>query len=109
MQDAHNFDSAARRGTVHQEMASATAAPHNVKRAKTRRDLVPGPGARNVGTLGKLTNRLNKGVPIDVRLSCAIILGGPFEDVGKVEFRGSAQTNAPSPIGHDGSIWWFGR
>ena len=90
MEDAHDFDRAVRRGPVHQEMASATAAPRNVKRTKTRHDLVPGPGARNVRTLGKLTNRLNKGVPmIDPRLSRAKILGGLSEHVGKVELRGA--------------------
>jgi hypothetical protein len=90
-------------------MASATAAPRNVERAKACHDLVPGHGARNIGTVGKLANRLNKGVPIDARLSRAKILGGPFEDVGKVDFRGSAETNAPSPLDHDGSIRPFGK
>jgi hypothetical protein len=90
-------------------MACAAVAPRNVKRAKACHDFVPGPGARNIGTVGKLANRLNKGVPIDARLSRAKILGGPFEDVGKVDFRNSAETNAPSPRGHDGSIRRFGR
>jgi hypothetical protein len=90
-------------------MASSTAAPRNVERAKAYHDLVPSHGARDIGTVGKLTNRLNKGVPIDARLSRAKILRGPFEDVGKVDFRGSAETNAPSPLDHDGSIRRFGR
>jgi hypothetical protein len=109
MEDSHDFDRAVRRGPVHQEMASATTAPRNVERAKACHYLVPGPGARNIGTVSKLTDRPNKSVPIDARLSRAKILGSPFEDVGKVDFRGSAQTNAPSPLGHDSTIRRFGR
>jgi hypothetical protein len=77
--------------------------------AKACHDFVPGPGARNIGTGSKLANRLNKGVPIDARLSRAKFLGGPFEDVGEVDFRSSAETNAPSPLGHDGPIRRFAR
>jgi hypothetical protein len=109
VEDTHDFDRAVRRDPIHQEMAPATAAPRNVERAKACHDLVPGPGARNIRTVGKFANRLNQGVPIDARLSRAKILGGPFEDVGKVDFRGGAETNTPSPLGHDGSIRRFGR
>src|SRR5204862_3758043 len=66
-------------------------------------------GAGDIGTLGEFANRPNKGVPIDARLSRAEILSGPFEDVGKVDFRRSAETNAPFPLGHEGSIRRFGR
>ena len=101
VEDAHDFDRGVRPGPVHEEMASATAAPRNVERAKASQNLVPGPGARNIGTVGKLANRLNKGVPIGARLARAKILGAPFEDVGKVDFCGSAETNAPSSLGHE--------
>jgi hypothetical protein len=97
----YDFDRAIRRDPVHQEMASLTAAPRNVERAKARHDLVSGPGARYIWTAGKLANRLNKGVPIGARLARAKILGAPFEDVGKVDFCGSAETNAPSSLGHE--------
>ena len=109
VEDAHDFDRAVRRGPVHEEMASATAAPRNVERAKACYDLVPGLGARNIGTAGESTNRLNNGVPIDARMSRAKILGGPFEDVGKVDFRGGAEPNAPPPLDHDDSIRRFAK
>jgi len=109
VEDAHDFDRAVRRSPVHQEMASATAAPRNVERAKACHDLVPGPGARYIGAAGKFANRLNKSVPIDARLSRAKILRSPFEDVGKVDFCGCAEANAPSPLGHECSIRRFGR
>jgi hypothetical protein len=108
VEDSHDFDRAFWRDPVHQEVASPTTAPRNVERAKTRDDLVPGPGARYIGTAGKLANRLNKGVPIHARLSRAKIFGAPFEDVGKVDFCGSAETNAPSSLGHARSIRRFG-
>src|SRR5262249_32837217 len=92
VEDADYFDRAVRRGPVHQEMTSATAAPGNMKRAKACHDLVPGAGARNIGTVGKLADRLNEGVPIHARLSRAKIFGGPFEDVGEVDFGGRAET-----------------
>ena len=101
VEDTHDFDRALRRDPVHQEMASPTAAPRNVERAKACHDLVPGPRVRYIGTVGKLANRLNKGIPIDARLSRAKILGAPFEDVGKVDFCGSAETNVPSSLGHE--------
>src|SRR6185437_15649280 len=50
VEDAHDFDNPVRPGPVHQEMASATAMPRNVKRAKACQDLVASPGARNIGT-----------------------------------------------------------
>jgi len=109
VEDSHDFDRAVRRDPVHQEMAPPTATPRNVERAKAWHDLVPGLGARYIGTVSKFANRLNKGVPIDARLSRAKILSGPFEDVGKVDFRGSAETNAPSLVGHEASIRRFGR
>ena len=90
-------------------MTCATAAPRNVKRAKAGHDLVPDLRARNIGTVGKLADRLNKDVPISPKLSPAKILRGPFDDVGKVDFRGSTETNAPSSLGHGGSIRRFGR
>ena len=109
VEDAHDFDRAIRHDPVHQEVAPPTATPRNVERAKACHDLVPGLGARYIGTVGKFANRLNKAVPIDARLSPAKILSGSFEDVGKVDFRGSAETNAPSLVCHEGSIRRFGR
>ena len=83
--------------------------PGDVEGAKAWHDLVPGSGASDLGTLGKFADRLKKRVPIDARLSYAEILGGPSENVGKVEFCGSAEANAPSPLGHERSIRRFGR
>jgi hypothetical protein len=100
VEDAHDFDGAVWRGPVHQEMASATAAPRNMERAKARHDLVPGLGARYIGTVGKFANSLNERVPIDARLARAKILRTPSEDVSEVDLRGCAETNAPSPLGH---------
>ena len=44
---------------------------------------------------------LNERVAIDARLSRTKILGGPFDDICKVEFRGSTETNAPPPLRHE--------
>ncbi len=74
----------------------------NVERAKTRHDLVSGPGAYGIGTVGKFANRLNERVAIDARLSRAEILSGPFQDVRKVDFCSSAETDAPTLPGHKG-------
>lgn len=109
VEDAHDFDRAVRRGPVHQEMASAAARPRNVECAKARHDLVPSARARNMGTFGKLANRRHKDVAIGARLSRAKVFSGPSDDVGKVDFRSSAETNAPSPLGHRGFIRRFGR
>jgi hypothetical protein len=106
VQDAHDFDRAVWRGPVHQEMASATTAPRNVDVAKARHDAW---SPATFGLVGELANRLNEGVLIDASLLRAKILGGSSEDVGKVDFRRSAETNAPSPIRHSGSIRRFGR
>jgi hypothetical protein len=71
-----------------------------VDRAKTRHDLVSSSRARNIGTVGKFANRLNERILMDARLSRAVILSGPFDDIRKVEFCGSAEADAPSPLGH---------
>jgi hypothetical protein len=64
VQDAYDFDRALRRCAVDEEVTSTTAAARNVERAKTGHDLVPGLRARNIGTLGKLANRLDERVAI---------------------------------------------
>lgn len=100
VEDAHDFDRALRSDAVHQEVASATTASCDVERAKTRRDFVPGFGARNLRTIGEFANRLNQNVSIDARLSRSEILSGPFQNIGEIDFRGSAEADAPWLPGH---------
>jgi hypothetical protein len=100
VQDSYDFDCYSRGHPVHQEVTSAPTMPRDVERTKTRHDLTSGFGACNIGTVGKFANRLNECVPVDSRLPRAKILGGPFDDIRKVEFCGSAEANAPSPLGH---------
>ena len=109
MQDTNDFDRVLWCDPVHQEMASPAAAPRNVERAKACHDLASGTGARHIGTAGKFDNRLNKSVPIDATLSRAESLRGPSEDVGKIDFGGGAETNAPCTLDHERSIRRFGR
>ena len=100
VQDADDFDRRLGRYPVHEEVTSATSVSRNVERAQTRHDLISGLGAHDVGTFGKLADRLNERVAINSRLSGAEILGGPFEDIGKIELRGGAETNTPRLPGH---------
>jgi hypothetical protein len=88
---------------VHQDVTSVPTVSRNVDRAKTWHDLISSFGARNIGTFGKFANRLNEPILIDTRLSRAKIFSGPFDDIRKVELRGSAEADAPSPLGHWGS------
>jgi hypothetical protein len=101
VQDSYDFDRCFWRHPVHQEVTSAPV-PRNVDRAKTWHDLISSFGARNIGTFCKFANRLNERVLIDTRLSRAKILSGPFDNIRKVEFCGSAEADAPSPLGHWG-------
>jgi len=48
---------------VHQEVGSTTTVPRNVERPKTRYDLVSRLGTRDIGTVGKVADRLNNGIP----------------------------------------------
>jgi hypothetical protein len=109
VEDPHDFDRAVWRCPIHQEVTSATTPSRNVERAKTCDDLIPGLGTYDIGAVGEFTNRLNERVPIETRLSRAKILGSPFEDVGKVDFCDSAETNPPSALGHEDSIQLFWR
>ena len=108
VQDSYDFDRHSWSHPVHQEVTSATTLSRNVERAKTCNDLIPSLGACDIRTIGKLTNRLNERDPIVSRLSRAKILGSPFQDVGKVDFCGGAETNPPSALGHE-SIRLFWR
>ena len=65
VEDVYDFDRAVWRYPVHQEVASATTLPRNVERLKTRYDLVSSLGARDIGTLGKVADRLNDGVAVE--------------------------------------------
>jgi hypothetical protein len=100
VQDPYNFDRCFGGHPVHQEVTSAPTLSRHMDCAKTWHDLISGFGTRNIGTPGKFANRLNERTLIDTRLSRAKILSGPFDDVRKVEFRGSAESDAPSPLGH---------
>ena len=109
MESAYDFDRALWSCPVHQEMPSATTVSRNMERAKARQDLISGFGARDIGPVSQFGDRLNERVAVDTRLSHAKILRGPFEDVGEVEFCGSAETDAPCPLGHESSIRRFRR
>ena len=61
----YDFDRAVWRYSVHQEVSSTTTLPRNVERLKTRYDLVSSLGARDIGTLGKVADRLNDGVAVE--------------------------------------------
>jgi hypothetical protein len=107
VQDTDDFDRPFFCYPVHQEMTSTTSMSRNVKRAETRHDLVSGVRARDIGTFDKFADRLNERIPIDSGLSRAEILSGPFEDIRKIELCDSAETNAPSPLGHEAAIRMF--
>lgn len=107
VQDADDFDRPFCCYPVYQEVTSTTPRSRNVKRAETRHDLVSGIGPRDSGTFDKFADRLNERIPIDSGLSRAEILSGPFDDIRKIELCESAETNAPSPLGHETSIRMF--
>jgi hypothetical protein len=100
VQDPYDFDRHFWGHSVHQEVTSAPTVSRYVDRAKTWHDLISSFGAGNIGTVGKFANRLNERILIDTRLSRAKILSGPFDDIRKVEFCGSAEADAPSRLGH---------
>lgn len=83
-------------------MAAAAAMSGNVERAKSNQNLVPGAGGDNIGTTGKLPNRRNQCIAVDLRLPSAETFGGPFEEVGKVELRDCTETDPPFRLGHRG-------
>ena len=101
VEDTHDFDHAVWCCPIHQEVTSAAPPPRNVERAKTCHDLVPGLGAYDIWAVGEFTDRVDERVPINTRLTRAKILSGPFEDVGEVDFCGRAESNLPSPLGHE--------
>ncbi|MGY4504818.1 hypothetical protein ACVWYH_008775 [Bradyrhizobium sp. GM24.11] len=109
VQNANNFDGRFGCNPVHQEVTSAPSVSRDVERAQTPHDLVAGPGSRNVRTVREFGDRLNERVPIDSRLSGAEILGGPFQDIRKIELCGSAETNTPFLLGHEVTIPMFGK
>jgi hypothetical protein len=99
VEDSHDFDRILHR-TIHQEVTSAATVPRDVQCAKTRHDFISGLRACNIGTPGQFSNRLNQGLPVNARLSRAKILGGPFDNVRKVDLCGGAETETPFPFGH---------
>jgi hypothetical protein len=109
VQDTDDFDRRLGCNPVHQEVTSATSVPCGVERVKTPHDLVSGAGPRNVRTVRKFADRPNERVPIDSGLSGPEILGGPFQDIRKIELCGSAETNAPFLLGHEATIPMFGK
>jgi hypothetical protein len=109
MQDTDDFDRPSGCRPVHQEVTSATSVSRDVQRAQTRHDLIAGLRIRGVGTFGKFRDRLDQRVSINSRLSGTEIFGGPFQDIGKIELCGGAETNAPFLPGHETTIPLFGK
>ncbi len=109
VRDADDFDRPFGCYPIHQEVTSATSVSRDVERAEARHDLVSGLGARDVGTFDKFADRLNERVSINSRLSVAEILGGPFQDIRKIELCGSAETNTPFLLSHEATIQMFGK
>ena len=100
VKDAHDFDRALWRCAVHDEVASAPTVSCNVERTDTRQDIVPDFGARNVRAIGEFANRSNQYVTINPRLSQPKILGGPFQNIGEIDFCGGAEADTPLLPGH---------
>jgi len=101
VQDASDFDEPSWSYPVQEEVTSATTMSRNVERAEARHDLVSDLGPGNVGTVGKLADRLNKRIPIESGLPRAEILSRPFEDICEIELCRSAEANAPFPLDHE--------
>jgi len=101
VEDAPDFDDSSWSYPVQKEVTSASTVSRNVESAEAPRDLVSGLGPGNVGTVGKFADRPNQCVPIESGLPRAKILSGPFEDIGKIELRRSAEANAPSRLDHE--------
>lgn len=109
VQDADDLDRPSGCYPIHQEVTSATSVPCDMERAKTRHDLVSDFGARDVGTFDKFADRLNERVSIDPCLSGTEILGGPFQNIRKIELCGGAETNTPFLPGHEATIRMSGK
>jgi hypothetical protein len=103
VQDTSDFDRSLCRYPIHKEVPSAPAMSSNVEGTEASRDLVPGFGPGNVGTVGKLADRQKQRVPIESRLTRAETLNCPPDDVGEIELRGGTKPNAPIPLGHEAS------
>jgi hypothetical protein len=84
-----------------------TAAARNMKRAEPRENLVSVLRSGSVGTIGQLADCLEESVPIDPGLPRAEVIRSPFYDVRKIEFRGSAEANAPFWLRHTRLIRLF--
>jgi hypothetical protein len=101
VQDAPDFDDPSRSYPVQEKVTSATTMSRNVQNAEAPHDLVSGLGSSDIGTVGKLADRLNKRVAIETGLPRAEILSRPFENICEIELCRSAEPNAPFPLGHD--------
>jgi hypothetical protein len=100
MQDARDFDRPVRDNAIHEKMASAPTMSRNMDSAQSVQNLASRSRPCNVRPLGKLTDRLNDCVPIDVGLPGTEVLGGPLENICEVELCDSAKANAPFALGH---------
>ena len=98
VKDADDLDEPIRPCAIHEQVTPTPAMPRDVERAKTGDDLVAGLRAWNIGTVGKLADRLSD-APIRARLSDAKILGDPSEDVREIEFGLRAEADTPAPLG----------
>ena len=103
MQDAHDFNRAILLDAIHQEVASATPLSGYAECAQPRKEIIPRPGARNIGAVGEFANRLNDHALIDARL--------PFAEFSVVHLRmfaksssATAKANAPFAVGHGNPI-----
>ena len=79
-----------------------TTPSRNVERTELPHDLIPGLGAGNFGTVGKLADCLDEGIPIEASLPASEILCRPSENICEIELSGDTKTDAPFWLGHEG-------
>jgi hypothetical protein len=101
VRDAPDFDNPSRSYPVQEKVTSATAMSRTVQNAEAPHDLVSGLGSSDIGTVGKLADRLNKRVAIATGLPRVEILSRSFENICEIELCRSAEPNTPFPLGHD--------
>jgi hypothetical protein len=99
-----DFNDPAFHGAIEEKMATAPTVPSYMERAQARRDVISCSRSGRIGTFREFADRLHQGIAIDRGLSRPEILIRPFEDICEIDFRGSAEANAPLPRDHDTSF-----
>ena len=101
VEDAYNRDRVISLSAIQDKVTTASSMQGDVQRANARSNLIASSGAGNVRAIGKLAKGCTERFIVTPRLVRSKVCCCPAQDGGKIAICQVAESNSPSPAGHE--------